>query len=173
MRVRASRQELDLKKRVSQRITVENCAHHNRITSASQRITVKKQHIRHTHVPGWSYPAYTAGAGVGPSCARSGHCRSWRGGRLARGSAQAVPGAAIAGAGAGVGWRGLNRYTGRFARGLPLGLPLVCLWIAYIPVGSPGLLNFLGGAVTPKHFCPTSFHQPRGSVFEQYLCLLP
>ena len=90
-----------LKKGVSQRITVENCAHRNRITSASQRITVKKQHIRHTHVPGWSYPAYTAGAGVGPSCARSGHCRSWRGGRLARGSAQAGPGAAIAGAGAG------------------------------------------------------------------------
>ena len=26
--------------------------------------------------------------------------------------------------------RGLNRYTGRFARGLPLGLALVCLWIA-------------------------------------------
>ena len=64
-------------------------AHHCRKLCASQphhkRITphhCQKQHIRHTHIPGWSYPAYTAGAGVGPSCARSGHCRSWRGGRL-------------------------------------------------------------------------------------------
>ena len=64
---------LSLKKRVSQRITVENWAHHNRITSASQRITVKKQHIRRAHGTVWSYPAYIAAAGGGAGCANRGY----------------------------------------------------------------------------------------------------
>ena len=52
----------------------------------------------------------SAGAGVGPGCARSGHCRSWRGGRLAR-------------------VKPLHREVcPRFASGFASGLPLDCLY---------------------------------------------
>ena len=57
-----------LKTSASQRITVKYCAHHNRITSASLRITVKKQYIRRSRkvLGGYSAcPATAAGRGRG------------------------------------------------------------------------------------------------------------
>ena len=57
-----------LKTSASQRITVKYCAHRNRITSASLRITVKKQYIRRSRkVPGGysACPATAAGRGRG------------------------------------------------------------------------------------------------------------
>ena len=58
---------------MSQRVTVEKWACHNRVPSVSQRVTVKKQSKRRHGVACYAYSAYIAGAGVGPRCARGGY----------------------------------------------------------------------------------------------------